>query len=83
MPETLAHSGTCMVTNVHSYEHEFRDRDIVHKIAEKACKFKFANGDTVDIAWRFKDKDVDEYTSENLPEPQIHEGIAGEPCVFH
>ena len=42
-----------------------------------------ANGSFTPVDWSFKDRYLDEYTQEVLPEVQIKEAIVDEMCYFN
>ena len=76
--DAASNSGFGHLEHEHDFNREFRDRDLANAVAQKSSTFKFANGETTQVAWRFKDRYVDEYTSEALPAPQIHDAIVDE-----
>ena len=71
-------SGFEHVATEKSYVEAFKDANIVANIGNQPSMFRFEDGSTVPIDWKFKEVYRDEYAAEALPEASIRAAIVDE-----
>ena len=54
------------------------DRDVVAAVQSTVSMFHFLDGRSVPVSWSFKERYLDEYTQEPLPDAQIQAAIVDE-----
>ena len=61
-----------------AHAHDFRDRDLAAAVQQTESVLEYLDGSAREIGWQIRERYLDAYTNEPLPEPQVHDATIDE-----